>query len=54
VEDPLSEALIAGNITERPAFLEVYLDNNSLFYRPITQDGGDKDDNLAGVALTTT
>ncbi|MFZ1944306.1 MAG: ATP-dependent Clp protease ATP-binding subunit, partial [Acidobacteriaceae bacterium] len=28
VEDPLSEALIAGNIQERPAFLEVYLDNN--------------------------
>ncbi|MDR3734477.1 MAG: ATP-dependent Clp protease ATP-binding subunit [Acidobacteriaceae bacterium] len=54
VEDPLSEALIAGNITERPAFLEVYLENNSLFYRPLTQDGGDKDDNLAGVALTTT
>jgi len=54
VEDPLSEALIAGNITERPAFLEVYLENNTLFYRPITQDGDNKDDNLAGVALTTT
>jgi hypothetical protein len=35
VEDPLSEALIAGHITARPAFLEVYLDgNNQLFYRP--------------------
>src|SRR5208282_4868176 len=33
VEDPLSEALIAGQITARPAFLEVYLENNQLYYR---------------------
>jgi ATP-dependent Clp protease ATP-binding subunit ClpC len=39
VEDPLSEALIAGNIAQRPAFLEVYLENNQLFYRPVVQDG---------------
>jgi ATP-dependent Clp protease ATP-binding subunit ClpC len=39
VEDPLSEALIAGNISQRPAFLEVYLENNQLFYRPVVQDG---------------
>ena len=39
VEDPLSEALIAGGITQRPAFLEVYLENNQLFYRPVGQDG---------------
>ena len=39
VEDPLSEALIAGSITQRPAFLEVYLENNQLFYRPVVQDG---------------
>src|SRR6201986_4724447 len=39
VEDPLSEALIAGNIAQRPAFLEVYLTNNQLFYRPVVQDG---------------
>jgi ATP-dependent Clp protease ATP-binding subunit ClpC len=32
----LSEALIAGNINERPAFLEVYLDANQLFYRPVS------------------
>ncbi len=38
VEDPLSEALIAGQITDRPAFLEVYLDNNQLFYRPVSAD----------------
>jgi hypothetical protein len=36
VEDPLSEALIAGKISDRPAFLEVYLDNNQLFYRPVS------------------
>jgi ATP-dependent Clp protease ATP-binding subunit ClpC len=39
VEDPLSEALIAGGITQRPAFLEVYLENNQLFYRPVGQEG---------------
>jgi ATP-dependent Clp protease ATP-binding subunit ClpC len=42
VEDPLSEALIAGGIAERPAFLEVYLDNNQLFYRPVAKDGEEK------------
>ena len=49
VEDPLSEALIAGGIKERPAFLEVYLDNNQLFYRPILADTEDK---AAGLALS--
>ena len=39
VEDPLSEALIAGHIAERPAFLEVYLESNQLFYRPVSQEG---------------
>jgi len=38
VEDPLSEALISGNIIDRPAFLEVYLNNNQLFYRPVSSD----------------
>jgi len=42
VEDPLSEALIAGNISERPAFLEVYLENNQLYYRPVSQVGEEK------------
>jgi len=36
------KALIAGNISERPAFLEVYLDNNQLFYRPVVKEGEDK------------
>jgi len=49
VEDPLSEALIAGGITQRPAFLEVYMENNGLFYRPISSDGEEK---IAGFALT--
>jgi ATP-dependent Clp protease ATP-binding subunit ClpC len=35
IEDPLSEALIQGTIKERPAFVEVYLENNHLFYRPV-------------------
>jgi ATP-dependent Clp protease ATP-binding subunit ClpC len=49
VEDPLSEALIGGGIKERPAFLEVYLENNQLFYRPILADSEEK---AAGLALT--
>jgi ATP-dependent Clp protease ATP-binding subunit ClpC len=46
VEDPLSEALIAGGISERPAFLEVYLENNQLFYRPIAKEGVEKTDGI--------
>ena len=42
VEDPLSEALIGGQIQERPAFLEVYLDTNQLFYRPIGKEGEER------------
>ena len=38
VEDPLSEALISGQISDRPAFLEVYLNENQLFYRPVRPD----------------
>ncbi|WP_158941399.1 ATP-dependent Clp protease ATP-binding subunit [Granulicella sp. S190] len=50
VEDPLSEALIGGGIVERPAFIEVYMENNKLFYRPIAADGEEK---MAGLELTT-
>jgi ATP-dependent Clp protease ATP-binding subunit ClpC len=46
VEDPLSEALIAGGISERPAFLEVYLENNQLFYRPVGQEGIEKSEGV--------
>src|SRR6202045_3673234 len=35
VEDPLSEALIQGTITTRPAFIEVFLVDNKLYYRPV-------------------
>jgi len=49
VEDPLSEALIAGGIAQRPAFLEVYLDNNQLFYRPLSSVGEEK---VGGLALS--
>jgi len=51
IEDPLSEALIAGQIAERPAFLEVYLDNNTLHYRPVSADGSEE--KAAGMAMTT-
>jgi ATP-dependent Clp protease ATP-binding subunit ClpC len=49
IEDPLSEALIGGGIVQRPAFIEVYMENNALFYRPIASDGEEK---VAGFALT--
>jgi ATP-dependent Clp protease ATP-binding subunit ClpC len=51
VEDPLSEALIAGQIASRPAFLEVYLDQNQLFYRPVSADEGGTEERAAGVLL---
>ena len=35
IEDPLSEALIQGSITTRPAFIEVFLEDNKLYYRPV-------------------
>jgi ATP-dependent Clp protease ATP-binding subunit ClpC len=38
IEDPLSEALIQGTITTRPAFIEVYLDGERLFYRPVGEE----------------
>jgi ATP-dependent Clp protease ATP-binding subunit ClpC len=50
VEDPLSEALIAGQITDRPAFLEVYLDNNQLFYRAVRPDEA-SEEKAAGILL---
>jgi ATP-dependent Clp protease ATP-binding subunit ClpC len=51
VEDPLSEALIAGNIVARPAFLEVYLENNQLFYRGVSQEAVEGDPRAEGVLL---
>ena len=38
IEDPLSEALIQGTLNNRPLFIEVYLDNNQLFYRPVGEE----------------
>ena len=35
IEDPLSEALIQGTITTRPAFIEVFLEGDKLYYRPV-------------------
>jgi ATP-dependent Clp protease ATP-binding subunit ClpC len=51
VEDPLSEALIAGQIQQRPAFLEVYLENNQLFYRPVSSDETATEEKPAGILL---
>jgi ATP-dependent Clp protease ATP-binding subunit ClpC len=47
IEDPLSEALIQGTINTRPAFIEVYLEDNRLFYRQI----GDNQEKTEGVLL---
>ena len=38
IEDPLSEALIQGTINQRPAFIEVYLEGDRLFYRPVGEE----------------
>jgi len=51
IEDPLSEALIQGSIKTRPAFLEVYLDNNQLFYRPVSADDSGTEEKAAGILL---
>ena len=38
IEDPLSEALIQGMFAQRPTFIEVYLEINQLFYRPVGEE----------------
>ncbi|MGD0482906.1 MAG: hypothetical protein ABSA42_22250 [Terracidiphilus sp.] len=38
-------------IQERPAFLEVYLDANQLFYRPVSADENASEEKAAGVLL---
>jgi ATP-dependent Clp protease ATP-binding subunit ClpC len=38
IEDPLSEALIQGMFEQRPTFIEVYLENDQLFYRPVGEE----------------
>ena len=51
IEDPLSEALIGGQLVDRPAFLEVYLDNNQLYYRPVGKEGEER--TAEGVLLSS-
>ena len=46
IEDPLSEALIGGLIMDRPAFLEVYIMNNQLFYRSVSSATEEKTDGI--------
>jgi ATP-dependent Clp protease ATP-binding subunit ClpC len=41
IEDPLSEALIQGKINQRPAFVEVFMENNQLFYRMVGEESKD-------------
>jgi len=54
IEDPLSEALIGGQIQNRPAFLEVYLNNNQLFYRPVSPDEtGSTEEKSEGIILSS-
>src|SRR5438270_4524406 len=38
IEDPLSEAMIQGTINTRPAFIEVFLEGDKLFYRPVGEE----------------
>src|SRR5450756_1370579 len=49
IEDPLSEALIAGHIMDRPAFLEVYIMNNQLFYRSVSNASSDTEEKTDGI-----
>jgi ATP-dependent Clp protease ATP-binding subunit ClpC len=51
IEDPLSEALIGGQIMDRPAFLEVYIRNNQLFYRSLSSAQNDAEEKTDGVLL---
>ena len=37
-ECPLSEALVQGIIATLPTFIEVFLDGNKLFYRPVDSE----------------
>ncbi|MGH9471522.1 MAG: ATP-dependent Clp protease ATP-binding subunit ClpC, partial [Terriglobales bacterium] len=46
IEDPLSELLIQGTL-KRPAFLEVFLDANRLYYRPVDAGGNEPGAELA-------
>src|ERR1700744_263388 len=46
IEDPLSEALIGGHIMDRPGFLEVYIMNNQLFYRSVSNESDEKNEGI--------
>ena len=51
IEDPLSEALIGGLIQDRPAFLEVYILNNQLFYRSVSNAQTETEEKTDGILL---
>ena len=50
LEDPLSEALIQGSI-QRPAQLEIFLRDDSLYYRPVGSTEGSEETALAEPVL---
>ena len=52
VEDPLVRgADRRARSPTRPAFLEVYLDANQLFYRPVSADESGSEEKAAGILL---
>jgi ATP-dependent Clp protease ATP-binding subunit ClpC len=50
VEDPLSEALIAGTV-HRPATLEVFLSGDGLYYRPVRPEPPPEESDAAAEAV---
>ncbi|MCX6616144.1 MAG: ATP-dependent Clp protease ATP-binding subunit [Acidobacteria bacterium] len=50
IEDPLSEALIAGTV-HRPATLEVFLSGDGLYYRPVRPEPAPEESDAAAEAV---
>ena len=50
IEDPLSEALIQGELP-RPADLEIFLGDNGMYYRPVSEADEAESDGEGGVAV---
>ena len=47
IEDPLSDALIQGQLP-RPAYLEIFLAEDGIYYRPIEETEDDVGDTREG------
>ena len=50
IEDPLSEALIQGELP-RPADLEIFLGDNGMYYRPVSEADEAESDGEGGIAV---